>query len=105
LRFLAYKLDLSESQVSELARVIGELKTERAQAAVDERRVIAAFADALGAEPFDEVKAAEAAALRVKNAERLRDAVVRALSQTYAILDTTQREKLAYLLRTGTVWI
>jgi len=33
LRFLAYKLELDERQVSELARILDELKTERAQAA------------------------------------------------------------------------
>src|SRR4051794_36730916 len=34
LRFLAHKLDLTEDQVAELARIIDELKTERAQAEV-----------------------------------------------------------------------
>src|SRR4051812_19532092 len=37
LRFLAHKLELDEKQVTELARVLNELKTERAQAAVDNR--------------------------------------------------------------------
>src|SRR3954465_2099727 len=35
LRFLAYKLELDERQVAELARILSELKTERAQAEVD----------------------------------------------------------------------
>src|SRR5690349_282243 len=35
LRFLAYRLNLSETQVEELAKILDELKTERAQAAVD----------------------------------------------------------------------
>src|SRR5262249_25403095 len=47
LRFLAYKLDLNETQVAELARILDELKTERAQVAVDDRRAVSAFADAL----------------------------------------------------------
>src|SRR5262245_24690418 len=47
LRFLAHKLDLDEKQVAELARVLNELKTERAQAAVDHRRTVAGFADAI----------------------------------------------------------
>src|SRR5262245_49330028 len=37
LRFLAYKLGLSEPQVSEMARILNDLKTERAQSAVDDR--------------------------------------------------------------------
>ena len=78
LRFLAFKLDLDEAQVSELAKVLDELKTERAQAAVDDRRTTAAFADGVSAEVFDAAKAAEGGTLRVKAAERLRDAVIKA---------------------------
>jgi Spy/CpxP family protein refolding chaperone len=105
LRFLAYKLELSEQQVGELARILGELKTERAQADVDGRRSVAAFADAVGGDAFDAAKAGEAAALRVKSAERLRDAVVGALGRIHALLTPDQRSKLAYLIRTGTVSI
>src|SRR5262245_8462388 len=36
LRFLAHKLELDEQQVVQLARILDELKTERAQAAVDD---------------------------------------------------------------------
>jgi hypothetical protein len=101
LRFLAYKLELDERQVAELARVLDELKTERAQGEVDRRRSLTAFADAVGAEAFDEARAKEAGALRVATAERLRDAVVKALGRIHAILDGDQRERLAYLIRTG----
>lgn len=101
LRFLAYKLDLSEEQVAKFARVLDDLKTERAQAAVDHRRTTAAFADAVAGESFDAPSVTDAATSRVKSAERLRDAVVQALAKIHAILDPAQREKLAYLLRTG----
>lgn len=105
LRFLAYKLNLSEQQVGELAKILDELKTERAQAAVDDRRTSAAFADALGLDVFSEEKAKEGGALRVKSAERLRDAVVRALARIHAVLDSGQRAQLAYLIRTGVLSI
>jgi hypothetical protein len=105
LRFLAFKLNLSDVQVSELARILDDLKTERAQAAVDDRRTTAAFADALGLEKFDEAKAAEGGALRVKSAERLRDAVAKALAKIHALLDSAQRAQLAYLIRTGALSI
>src|SRR6185503_18274656 len=72
LRFLAYKLNLKEDQVEQLAKILDELKTERAQAAVDDRRTVAAFADALGLDKFDEARAKEGGDLRVKSAERLR---------------------------------
>jgi Spy/CpxP family protein refolding chaperone len=105
LRFLAHKLELDESQVAELAVILNELKTERAQAAVDDRRTIASFADALAGEAYDEKKAADAAAARVKSAERLRDAVSAALRKIHTLLAPEQRQRLAYLIRTGVVTI
>ena len=75
LRFLAYKLELDERQVRELARILDELKTERAQAEVDRRRSLSAFADAVAGDTFDDARAKEAANQRVTTAERLRDAV------------------------------
>ena len=105
LRFLAYKLELDERQVAELARVLDELKTERAQAAVDARRSLTAFADAVGGPACDEARAKEAGNLRVTTAERLRDAVTKALGRIHALLDADQRERLAYLIRTGALGI
>src|SRR5262245_22751412 len=81
LRFLAFKLHLDEEQVAQLARILNEVKTERAQAEVDGRRTLAAFADAVAGSTFDEQRAGEGAALRVRSAERLRDVVMKALAQ------------------------
>lgn len=103
LRFLALKLDLDEKQMGELARILNDLKTERAQADVDGRRTLAMFADAIGNEQFDEGAARQAAQLRVGSAERLRDASVRALQRLHAILDPEQRRQLAYLIGSGTL--
>jgi Spy/CpxP family protein refolding chaperone len=103
LRFLAYKLELDERQVAELARILDELKTERAQAEVDRRRTMSAFADAVGGETFDEAKAKDGADLRVGSAQRLRDAVTKALGRIHGVLDKEQREHLSYLIRTGTL--
>jgi hypothetical protein len=41
--------------------------------------------------------------LRVSSAERLKEAVVTALSRIHAILQPEQRARLAYLIRTGVV--
>src|SRR5205814_6775225 len=101
LRFLAYKLNLSEEQVSQLAKILDELKTERAQAAVDDRRTVASFADALGLDAFDEARAREGGGLRVRSAERLRDAVIKALGRIQRLDDSGQRAQPAYLIRTG----
>lgn len=103
LRFLAHRLGLDERQVAELARVLDELKTERAQAEVDRRRTVSTFADAISGEAFDAAKAAEGGAARVRTAERLRDAVLKALRDIHAVLDAEQRGRLAYLIRTGTL--
>jgi len=103
LRFLAYKLELEEKQVGDLARILDELKTERAQAEVDQRRTTAAFADAVGGGSFDETRAASGAQERVQTAERLKTAVVKALREIHAVLTEEQRAKLAYLIRTGVV--
>lgn len=105
LRFMAHKLELREEQVTELAAILDALKTERAQAAVDHRRSVGAFADALAGDTFDAKGAREAAELRVKSAERLRDAVMRTLERTHKMLDADQRKALAYLLRSGQLTI
>lgn len=103
LRFLAYKLQLSDTQVSELARIISELKTERAQSEVDDRRVIASLADSVSGGSFDEAKAKEAATQRVKSAEKVQEQVVKALGRIHALLNEEQRAALGYLIRTGTL--
>ena len=68
---------------------------------MDRRRTVAAFADALAGEAFDAAKAAEAGAQRVRSAEHLRDAMLKALQQIHAVLNAEQRVRLAYLIRTG----
>ncbi len=103
LRFLAHKLELDEKQTEELARIIEALKTERAQAEVDHRRTVASFADALEEETFGEARAREGGELRVKSAEKVREAVLTALGKIHAMLDPDQRKRFAYLIRTGIV--
>jgi Spy/CpxP family protein refolding chaperone len=101
LRFLAHQLELDEGQIATLARVLDELKTERAQGEVDRRRSVAAFADALASDVFDTAKATAGGELRGKSATRLCEAIVKALQQLHAILKPEQRTRLAYLIRAG----
>jgi Spy/CpxP family protein refolding chaperone len=101
LRFLAHKLELDEKQVVQLARILDELKTERAQAAVDDRRTLAEFADALAGDQFDAAKAASAGERRVESSKRLREALVRQLEQIHALLNPEQRARFTHLIRTG----
>ena len=103
LRFLAWKLELNEKQASELAKILADLKTERAQAEVESRRTASALADLASAAEFDVAKAKEAADQKVKSAEKVSAALVAALAKLHALLDPDQRERLAYLVRTGAV--
>ena len=103
LRFLAYKLQLSDSQVAEFARILNELKTERAQSDVDDRRALAGLADAVSGGTFEEARATQAAAQRIASTQRLQDVVVKALGRIHALLNPEQRANLAYLIRTGTL--
>src|SRR5260370_9476408 len=79
LRFLAFQLGLEEAQTRELARILDELKTERAQASVDHRRMSAALADLLAEDTFDATRVAEAGRARGESAERMAQATRRAL--------------------------
>jgi Spy/CpxP family protein refolding chaperone len=101
LRFLAHKLDLDQKQVADMARILDELKIERAQAEVDDRRARAEFADAILGATFDADKAGAAGERRVQSAAKLRDALIRALAAIHAVLRPDQRERFAYLVRTG----
>lgn len=101
LRFLAHKLDLDEKQVAELARILDELKIERAQAEVDDRRARAEFADSMQGSSFDAAKASSAGERRVQSATKLRDGLIRALTSIHALLSPEQRERFAYMIRTG----
>jgi Spy/CpxP family protein refolding chaperone len=103
LRFLSWKLGLEEPQVVALATILNDLKTERAQADVDDRRALSQLADAAEGESFDRDKAAEATRLRTQSAERVQQKVVDSLAGIHALLDAEQRSRLAYLLRTGTL--
>src|SRR3989442_2620715 len=101
LRFLAFQLGLDETQTREVARILDELKTERAQASVDHRRMSAALADLLAEDSFDATRAAEAGRARVESAERIRQAPGRALDRVHPALRPQPPAELARLIRTG----
>jgi Spy/CpxP family protein refolding chaperone len=101
LRFLAHKLDLNDDQVGQFAAILDRLKTERAQADVDQRRRTAALAEVFEGTSFDASKVDAANDEQAKSAERLRASIKLALEQMHALLDTEQRKKFAYFLRAG----
>jgi Spy/CpxP family protein refolding chaperone len=87
----------------ELATILNDLKTERAQAEVDDRRALSLLADAAQGESFDRAKAEDAARLRRESTERVQKKVLDSLARIHGLLDAEQRARLAYLLRTGTL--
>jgi Spy/CpxP family protein refolding chaperone len=105
LRFLAHRLEMDEEQVTELAAILNELKTERAQAAVEERRSLTTYADAIAAASFDESAVSEASKRRVQSSSEVQGAVLNALRRIHALLRPEQRSRFAYLLRTGALSI
>ncbi len=102
---MAHKLDLDDEQIDTLAGILNVLKTERAQARLDEQRSLAGIADAVAAEDFNYAAAAEALSARVEAAERLKEEVLTTLQKTHELLDAEQRKRLAYLLRSGQLTI
>ena len=82
LRFLAAKLELDEVQVRRLAEILDALKTERAQAAVDDRRTLTAFAEALSGAGVVGARAAPGASVRSESTTRVAQAVTTCGSDT-----------------------
>ena len=101
LRFLAHRLGLDDEQIGGLARILDGLKTERAQAAVDERRTSSALADLLVADEFSSESATAVIDARVASTKRLAEAIVGALREVHGVLSEAQRGKLATLIRGG----
>ena len=86
---------------AELARILTELKTERAQADVDDRRSLAEFADAVAGDVirFGQGRQRRRPQRRERgHGPRDPDPRPRADSRP---LEPEQRERLAYLIRTG----
>jgi Spy/CpxP family protein refolding chaperone len=103
LRFLAWKLQMDEAQMKQVAVILDQLKIERAQAEVDDRRAVSLLAEAAEGEAFDRAKADEAAALRTKSTDVVQKKVVESVERLHALLNPEQRARLAYLLRTGSL--
>jgi hypothetical protein len=103
LRYLAHRLDLDDSQTRRMASVLNQLKTEREQAELDEKRTVAAMANLLadGTPTLDEVRGTLAG--RVKSAEQLLEETAKAVVSICDFLDDDQRDEFINLLLTGSV--
>jgi hypothetical protein len=105
LRFLAWKLGLSEEQLRAVAAILSELKTTRAAAHVERRRAAARYAEAVEGAAFDAEKAAQAAGHQEAADAALRESIRDALARLHGLLDDAQRAELGLLLREAPPWM
>jgi len=103
LRYLAHRLDLDDSQIRKMASILNQLKTEREQAELDEKRTVAGMANLLadGTPTLDEIR--EVLSGRVKSAEHLQEETAKAVVAISNFLDDDQRDEFVNLLLTGSV--
>ncbi|HIG39684.1 MAG: hypothetical protein ABGY96_05940 [bacterium] len=101
LRHLTHRLDLDDSQVRRLASVLNQLKTEREQASLDEKRSTAAIAELLsgGTPTLEECRATLAS--RLETAKNLNEETAKAIVAISDLLDDDQRIEFTNLLLTG----
>ena len=105
LRYLSYQLDLDESQRRRVAVVLDAVKTEREQAALDEKKMAADLADLVARPDMTDEALTDVLSARVASTERVQQSVAKAIGEIVAALDPDQREEFAYLLRTGAIQI
>jgi Spy/CpxP family protein refolding chaperone len=94
-------LDLEQAQIAALVEILDDIKTERAQAEVDQRRSHKLMAEAFKAESFDPDKIKNATEQRVTSERRIQETIAAALERLFELLTPEQRAELAHLLRTG----
>ena len=101
LRFLAHKLDLNEKQITELARILDELKIERSGRR--RRPVVLSRNSPIRwlAKPSTPPRSRPPVTGASRAPRGVRETLTRSLQQIHALLTPEQRERLAYLIRTG----
>jgi len=102
---MARSLGLDERQTAELAAILDDLKNQRDQARVDDKKAVSVFADVFTSESFDRERIDQATDVRAKSATEVEAAVARALARTFELLDANQRQQLAFMLRSGALTI
>lgn len=101
LRYLAHRLDLDENQVRRMAAVLNQLKTEREQASLDEKRTVANLAGLLteGTPTLEDCK--KQLSGRISAAEHMVEETAKAIVALSELLDEDQMAEFIDLLLTG----
>lgn len=104
LRRLFFHLDTTPGQEREIRASLDELRERAADAARGVREAKASLGKSLEGEVFDEA-AFEALSARIDAASaQMKDAAAGALRRVHAVLDPSQRARLAALLARGPGW-
>ncbi len=101
LRYLAWKLELSEEQTRALVEVLDRLKTAYGQSKLDRDRSTSDIASLFGAASFDADRIDVALEGRTNATRTLNGELSAALRRIFELLDENQRREFAYLLRSG----
>ena len=101
LRYLTHRLDLDDSQIRRMATVLNQIKTEREQAALDEKRSITSVAELLSQGTPTLEQCRETLSVRLETAKHLNEETAKAIVAVSDLLDDDQREEFVNLLLTG----
>jgi hypothetical protein len=101
LRHLAWKLNLSETQIRDVVDVLDRLKTAYNQARLDQDRSTSEVAAAFTGAEFDADRVTAALANRTRATEVLNADLLVATRRIFELLNEEQRREFAYLLRSG----
>src|SRR5262245_53137227 len=101
LRHLAWKLQLSESQIRDVVDVLDRLKTAYSQARLDQDRSTSEVAAVFSAPEFNGERVSTALATRTRATDVLNGELLAAIKRIYELLNEEQRHQFAYLLRSG----
>ncbi len=101
LRYLAFKLELDDAQTRKMATVLNQLKTEKEQAGVDEKRTVTALAGLLESGTPSREELDNVLQSRTETASRMNDETARAVIAISELLDDDQRGEFVNLLLTG----
>lgn len=101
LRYLAHRLDLDDNQMRRMATVLNQLKTEREQASLDEKRTVAGLAAIMaeGTPTLDDCR--EVLTGRTKATEQLNEETAKSIVAICDLLDDDQRAEFVDLMLAG----
>ena len=101
LRHLAWKLNLSETQIHDVVDVLDRLKTAYNQARLDQDRSTSEIAAVFSTPEFNAERVSSALAARTQATEVLNLELLAAVRRIFELLNEEQRREFAYLLRSG----